>query len=346
LTAASRYAARTACYPSPYEDPTGFVEWAREFLARERIQVALPITEVTTDLLLRHRSLWPNVLLPFAPIATIDALSDKVALYERALTLGIPVPRSVVVHSAADLAKAIAEIGFPAVLKPARSRIRRGNRFLSTSVVRVDDPDEALRQAAMPAFSASPYLFQGLVAGEGNGVFALYNHGQAMGFFAHRRLREKPPQGGVSVLSESCSPAPESLLLAKKLLDDAAWHGIAMVEFKGRYLMEVNARCWGSLQLAIDAGADFPRLLIEQAINGTASEIGEYRKGVRLRWLLGDLDRLYLVMRHRNPRESLPELGRFLRPSSCNTRHEVFRWNDPWPAFREAQQYLSALLRR
>ena len=44
-----------------------------------------------------------------------------------------------------------------------------------------------------------------------------------------------------------------------------------MVEFKTDnqtgepVLMEVNGRFWGSLQLATDAGVDFPRLLLEFA---------------------------------------------------------------------------------
>ena len=83
-------------------------------------------------------------------------------------------------------------------------------------------------------------------------------------FFAHKRLRERPPWGGVSVLSESAEPDPRLKALARQLLDDACWHGVAMVEFKVApdgtpYLMEINTRFWGSLQLAIDAGVDFPR---------------------------------------------------------------------------------------
>ncbi|MCK7577967.1 MAG: ATP-grasp domain-containing protein [Chromatiales bacterium] len=61
------------------------------------------------------------------------------------------------------------------------------------------------------------------------------------------------------------------LAMAKKLLDAVSWHGVAMVEFRvtleGKpYLMEINTRFWGSLQLAIDAGVDFPYWLIRFAM--------------------------------------------------------------------------------
>ena len=80
--------------------------------------------------------------------------------------------------------------------------------------------------------------------------------------FAHRRLREKPPSGGVSVYRESVAPDPSLVARAAALLAGLGWRGVAMVEMKTDartgtpYLMEVNGRFWGSLQLAVDAGVD------------------------------------------------------------------------------------------
>ena len=63
-------------------------------------------------------------------------------------------------------------------------------------------------------------------------------------------------------LSRNANPE-EKQRLKQELLDELNWHGVAMVEFKVTedgtpYLMEINTRFWGSLQLAIDAGVDFP----------------------------------------------------------------------------------------
>ena len=57
--------------------------------------------------------------------------------------------------------------------------------------------------------------------------------------------------------------------------------------------MEVNGRFWGSLQLALDAGLNFPYLLYQLAA-GEAPELppNGYRIGVKSRWLLGDVDNL------------------------------------------------------
>lgn len=350
LAGASRYAVQHAVYPSPRAEPEAFLAWFQRSISDLRLDAALPIAEVTTDLVVRNRSRWPSLLLPFASIEQIDALSDKVALYERALELGVRVPKSVAVRNPSDLERAVTEIGLPAILKPCRSWLRIDNRFVPTSVARAASASELQELLVREEFRRAPFLYQEEIRGKGIGVFALYRHGEAVAFFSHRRLREKPPDGGVSVLSESCAPDPTVLQSAKRLLNDARWHGVAMVEFKGEsgsepYLMEVNARFWGSLQLAIDAGVDFPKLLLEGVARETPSEARRYVEGRRLRWFLGDADRIYLLAKgigKYGVSRTLRELLAFCMPDPFRVRHETFRWSDPLPALAELRQYVSA----
>jgi len=133
-----------------------------------------------------------------------------------------------------------------------------------------------------------------------------------------------------------------------------------MVEFKYDrdtgvpYLMEINGRFWGSLQLAIDAGVDFPRLLLEAAAGRCPPDPIEGRPGVRLRWLLGDLDHLLIRLRGSGRDLSLPPdapgrlvtLGRFLVPWRPGDRWEVLRPGDPRPFLREVAQWTGSLTDR
>src|SRR5262249_38745780 len=145
-----------------------------------------------------------------------------------------------------------------------------------------------------------PSLVQQRIVGPGVGVFVLFDRGEIVADFAHRRLREKPPSGGASVLSES-APVDRALRDdARRLLGPLQWHGVAMLEYKqdqaggGSYLMEVNGRFWGSLQLAIDAGVDFPHLACQLATGQRPAIDRPYAIGVKNRWLAGDLDHLLL----------------------------------------------------
>jgi predicted ATP-grasp superfamily ATP-dependent carboligase len=138
---------------------------------------------------------------------------------------------------------------------------------------------------------------------------------------------------------------------AAKLLGAADWTGPAMVEFRVSdagtpYLMEVNGRFWGSLQLAIDCGVDFPWLLYRITRNLPLTPPQPYITGKRLRWLLGDLDSLLIRLRQdrESPRGAARVLAAFAR--SCvdlSCRQEILRLSDPRPGVRELAQWLSAL---
>jgi predicted ATP-grasp superfamily ATP-dependent carboligase len=179
-------------------------------------------------------------------------------------------------------------------------------------------------------------------------------NGELRAAFAHRRIREKPPSGGVSVLSESIALDSDLLARSVALLRDFDWQGVAMVEYKVDhvtgvpYLMEVNGRFWGSLQLAIDAGVDFPRILVAAARGQSNPGVGGYKIGARLRWEWGDVDNLLLRLRRSPSSLSLPQdapgrargLIDFVRALGPGTRGEVLRADDPMPFVRESLNWI------
>jgi len=84
-----------------------------------------------------------------------------------------------------------------------------------------------------------------------------------------------------------------------KILKSLHWHGVAMVEFKKDLhdnqfkLMEINPRFWGSLDLPIASGVDFPYLLYKMSIEGDVKPKISYRKGLRYAWFPLDLVRTF-----------------------------------------------------
>jgi predicted ATP-grasp superfamily ATP-dependent carboligase len=100
-------------------------------------------------------------------------------------------------------------------------------------------------------------------------------------------------------------------------------------------LMEINGRFWGSLQLAVDAGVDFPRLLIECAGGKVPAAPPAYTVGTRLRWWWGDVDQLLLRLRRSSEQLGLPEgsPGRLRSGGVQNVpagdHNEVLRFDDP-----------------
>ncbi|MDP9203505.1 MAG: ATP-grasp domain-containing protein, partial [Gemmatimonadota bacterium] len=147
----------------------------------------------------------------------------------------------------------------------------------------------------------------------------------------------------------------ELLSRSLALLHDFSWQGVAMVEYKLNadtgvpYLMEINGRLWGSLQLAIDAGVDFPNLLVQSALGMNLTPVTNYKSGVRLRWEWGEVDHLLASLFHSSPAiaasRNRPRRGRvaalteFFRGFGEANRPEVFRRDDPRPFLRETADW-------
>jgi predicted ATP-grasp superfamily ATP-dependent carboligase len=317
----------------PLTDPSGFATEVGTLAQRLGVRVLLPVTDASVEAVLVGRAHLPSsVALPFPDVATYRTASDKGAMVDCAREAGLGVPDTLRLEGAgAELPGADF---FPAVLKPHRSVV--GGRHFG---VQFADSPEACRTAltTIPDV-AFPVLLQRRVRGPGEGLFVLRWNGRVIAEFAHRRLREKPPEGGVSVYRESIALDSGLAQAGRRLLDGLNWQGVAMIECKrdeetGRHmLMEVNGRLWGSLQLAIDAGVDFPRLLVACALGQPVPAVTRYRVGVRSRWFWGDVDHLYLRLCNGGSRaEKLAAIRDFFRVSRRDTREEIWRWRDPAP---------------
>ena len=352
LGAASKYSRASMCYPDPATSPVAFVNEVMAIADRLSVDIIMPATDLTTMLLASQPDLYRFAHLATPRAESYEMLTDKARLLELADKLAIPAPATRIADTAAAVMDAAHELGFPVVLKPARSRYLAGDRVLSTSVEIVRTPDclsETLRRQRW--LDDIPCLVQQFVPGHGAGVFVIYGPSGPIAWFAHRRIREKPPTGGVSVLSESAPINPTMQSAAAKLLSATNWTGVAMVEFRiaedgTPYLMEVNGRFWGSLQLAIDCGIDFPWLLYRLTQNLPATEPQPYAVGRRLRWLLGDLDSLIIEMRQNQTgiARKIKALSAFAQSFvDARCRQEVLRLYDLEPGIIEWWQWLTML---
>ncbi len=353
LAGCSRYSHAYLQSPSPDVSPREYLQWLKAVSETTAYNLVMPVAEITSQLILMNLDQLPGVRIPFADYRTVMKLADKGQLMALAADLGIPIPSSRY-FAAADQLDPAAVTQFPVVLKPCVSRFFTGERWVSTQVHIIYSVEQLrVLLSDLSYLHAIPFMLQSYIPGKGAGVFCLYQRGRMLASFAHRRLREKPPEGGVSVLSESCYPEAQLLDYARQLLDAVGWHGVAMVEFRvtpegQAYLMEVNTRFWGSLQLAIDAGVDFPRILwdVEQGLLIKTTP-GEYREGQRLRWLLGDLDSLYLFLRGTaSPGDKCRRILDFVTPRFRHSRHEINRLDDMGPAWCELKQYLAHFFKR
>jgi hypothetical protein len=128
--------------------------------------------------------------------------------------------------------------------------------------------------------------------------------------------------------------------------------GISMVEFKRQpngepaILMEINARPWGSMQLPISSGVDYPVHLVNWLLDGKLPprEI-EYRQGIMCRRLVSELTHLEHTFRGAPPNWPVPYpsfLSTLLKisvPWYPGMRYDDFWLSDPWPGIEGVAQW-------
>jgi predicted ATP-grasp superfamily ATP-dependent carboligase len=315
----------------------------------EGVKIVLPLTERACLLCNAERQEWEAAGIEIG-CGTNDMLMlafDKGQTLQLASQCGVRIPPTQTPTCLKECHEAAEQVGFPCVIKPRFSNAWDGAAFLPDRgcayVYDRDSLDEAVLRRKQGAHWP---LIQGYVHGQGKGVFALYDQAHAVAWFAHERLREVRPTGSGSSLRRSIGLEPRIKKPAERLLSKLNWHGPAMVEFRDDgvdlpCLMEVNGRFWTSLQLAIDAGIDFPAMWVSILKRETIKPIEEYVEGITLRWLWGDVKRFLYILAGppAGYRDSYPTFTQGCKElfgsQLSGTRLETWRVGDPWPALGE-----------
>lgn len=357
LASVSRYASRAWMYRSPEKSADWITDLVTE-LRRTSYDLLIPMTDLTWTMVAQYAAeVTPLVTLPLEPSQYLR-VTDKADLLEFCARHQIPAPQTWRPRNLDDLESLRSVLTFPIVIKPRRSKTLTPDGWIHGGVRYAATYDE-LRAHMQSWPEALPWpLLQERIEGDGCGAFVLCRHGEIVALFAHRRLREKPPSGGVSVLSESVPVDPPVAEITARLMKALGWHGLAMVEYKRDRrdnlpkVIEINPRFWGSLQLAVDAGVDFPWLLYQMIAAGKIEPNPAYRTGVRLRWEMGDRDHLLIRMTKSARQLKLPPgapsrwgvLRDYL--SRGDAVDEVTRADDPAPGQYEKRRWWRQLLGR
>jgi glycosyltransferase involved in cell wall biosynthesis/predicted ATP-grasp superfamily ATP-dependent carboligase len=331
-------------------------EWARE----RAVTMVMPLTERSCLLCNLARDQWESagMAVGCAPSSTLLRAFDKALTLDNARACGVRTPDTWRPTSLADATTAAETAGFPCVVKARFSSAWNGEAFVADrGACYVADPGK-LSAAVLERRQGDHWpLIQRFVPGRGKGAFALCDHGEAVAWFAHERLRDVRPSGSGSSLRRSVALDSRLREPAEQLLRQMRWHGPAMVEFRDDdntepCLIEVNGRFWGSLQLAIDAGVDFPVLWLALLDGEAVAPVHAYRVGVTLRWLLGDVKRFLNILAGPPPGYpgAFPTRAQGVRElfggQPVGTRLEMWDATDPWPAVGEWVQGVNELMTR
>lgn len=278
----SKYCRKRFVYPDPVKKEKEFVEFILDLIKKEKFDAIIPMTNETLIPLSKNKKeISKYAGFPFQSYEKLMDAFDKSKTMAIAEKSKIPIPKTRVVYNKTQISE-----NFPFVIKPITGSGSRGLFIIKNKKVL----DEILDKIKFPC------LLQEFIPMKGEiGVYTLFDKGKPVALTVQRRIRSYPISGGPSTLRESVIDR-EAEKLAFKLLEDMKWDGVAMVEFRRDSrdnklkLMEINPRFWGSLELSVIAGVNFPYLLYKKAKGMKIEKNLKYKSGKKCRWLLpGDI---------------------------------------------------------
>lgn len=259
-------------------------------LAEGGTGVLVPGTDRLSEFLVRERDRIPPELRSFeSPDSPHLRLMDKGTLYVLAEEAGVRTPWALSLPTAAELERVAATATYPCLLKPALSHHWRRTIGDRRAIV-LRRPDDLRREARSALEQGLKLLVTEYVPGSDRDLEGVVTVRRADGSYALayglRKLRSYPPGFGSGAVHESAD-VPETMALAKALLDSAQFVGVSNIEAKRhaetgeRVLIDVNARlpqCWG---LADAIGTDASWRLYATLAGFSLTSQPPYRLGVR-----------------------------------------------------------------
>ncbi|MFW5925866.1 MAG: ATP-grasp domain-containing protein [Myxococcota bacterium] len=287
----SKYATDRFTYPSPLKDRPGFIAALEEAIERfdpghpDVPYVLMPVHQETSVVAAQASRLAPRIRFALASPDAFDLVQHKGRFHEAAQARGWPTPRTWLFRDADELREAAADLPYPNFVKHPNAVSGIGVHRAESAAELIDAYEQLVVEHAL-APEDRP-IVQEAVPGEDYAVTALYDHGQARVLLSYRNVLRFPREGGPGAVRETVR-APKLEAMARRVLDEVRWHGIAQVDFRWTgddedpaFVIEVNPRFFGGVLQAIESGVDYPWLVYRLAVDDHVEAPQELRYDVR-----------------------------------------------------------------
>lgn len=240
---------------------------------------------------------------PYDPDNNYWELSDKSYLYDALKDTNIILP----IHY--NKLDEIGNADYPVIVKRVRGCGIKGNIILAwkkediISFVLKDEIDD--------------FVIQQYIPGDIYDVGGFSINGEILCAVPQRRTITLPLRGGVAAVNDVVE-RPELIEKTKTIIGKSKWTGPFQVEFRQDsstgvyYLIEVNAKMWGSSPLSFKSNPHLLDIALEIATGKIPKKSIPYKKNMRYRWLFGQELR---AMAYGNFEDWKAFAHRFLSPS-------------------------------
>jgi predicted ATP-grasp superfamily ATP-dependent carboligase len=288
----------------------------------------------------RRDRLSQHVELGLPSHEDIQRAFDRRQIAHAATKAGLTTPEWRGCEGVPEAVEAAEYFGCPVLVKPMHTVLELDGAARRWASVIAEDT-EAVRKAARSfgrcvvqrRVSGSVLSFGGVATAEG-----------LMASVVSRYVRTWPVKGGNVSFSETIDPPAQLAHRVEALVAELKWRGVfelELIAYDGEfYSIDFNPRAYGSLSLAVSAGAPLPALWCAWLLGGRLEPLGG-RVGARYRWEDADLRHFAHCVANRELRSALTVIT-----PRREVTHAYFRLNDPIPAFARAIQLVTLTRRR
>jgi hypothetical protein len=334
----------------PFGAPEAFTNDVANLIRRWAIDIVLPGHEDGLVLRRWERLLPEGTRLACPELDAYEKAVDKAWITRLALKSGVPVPATFFPVNMEQASAGAAALGYPVIVKLRRSNSGKG-------VAEVSSPDDltSVLKSRFARYCANPERFpilQRLVDGPVVGACFLADSGRVVAAFQEHYIRCKDGGFGTSVFREPLR-SPTLLPYVETMVSALKWTGIGHFDFvlerksNQPFLLEMNPRLWGAINLAYVNGYDFVSAWIDQVLGATDLRRHFQPRpwpGLRSLWCVGEAIATVNRLRSRQWREmviAVADIVRSLRRLRCDD----WGFSDPLPIIAEACCYWNLFLK-
>jgi len=282
----SKYCKKRFIYPNPRTETSQFLGCLQDIVKQNNYDCIIPFHTYTAFLLSKYRDIFSDYTrIPPPNFDVFYNAYNKIKLLKIAMKNNIPCPKT---YFSDDLKGIIDSINnYPVVVKPSK---RHGIKIAICNT-----PNDLKENYNKMTEKYDQCIVQDYIPNGGEfGVYTIFNqHSEPIALAVHKRLRTMNNYGGLSTLRKT-TKNEQLVNIAFKLLKKIRWSGAAMVEFRidprdnEPKLMEINPRFWGSLQLSILSGINFPYILYQLTMDDDPQPNLNFKENVYCRWFIAE----------------------------------------------------------
>jgi predicted ATP-grasp superfamily ATP-dependent carboligase len=266
--------------------PRQFVEDLRRIVAADRHRALVIGSDQSLFAVSRHRErLEPLVVLGLPPRDVVDRSLSNLVLTEAGRKAGLPSPEIAICADRQEALEAARRFGYPVVVKPSQAVFELDGALRKPRTLLIGE-EQSLSE--LPNDYGSPLLVQRFEGGEVFSVGGVFASGRLVAHAASRYWRTWPPRAGNVAFSESVVLPGQLERAVPRFVGEIGWEGIFELELiylpgRGFLAIDFNPRVYGSLALAVSAGAPLAvtwcdRLLDREGPSGNARPGYRYRE--------------------------------------------------------------------